>query len=104
MKDPITLTLAAALLVPSLKAQQNPQPQPQAPQMKEVPCPPSLPKPPKGFRFHLPKKLQDELNKKLAGISKTAGVELTPPSPADLQKQVHPCYAPAAVTPPQPKQ
>lgn len=106
MNTKTTLTLAAVLLVPSLNAQQNPQPQPQAPQMKEVPCPPA-PKLPKGIRFHLPKAMQDQLNKKLAGISRTTGVELTPPSPADLPKQVQkPCYAPAVVTPPpiQPKQ
>jgi hypothetical protein len=110
MNTKTTLTLAAALLVPSLKAQQNPQPQPQAPQMKEAPCPPSLPKPPKGIRFHLPKTMQDEINKKFAGITKTTGVELTPPSPAELAKQAQkPCPlpttapvtapAPAAVTP-----
>ena len=102
------IALAAGLAASMIAhAQQNPQPQPQAPQMKESPCPPCLPKPPKGIHFHLPKAIQGQVNKELASVTKTTGVELTPPSPADLAKQVQkPCIAPAVTTPPQiqPKQ
>jgi len=107
MTKTISGILTAALLAGMAARAQQTTPPTQAPQMKEVPCPPNLPKSPKGIRFHLPKKIQDQLNKKLAGISQTTGVDLAPPSPADLAKQVQkPCYAPAAVTPPpiQPKQ
>jgi hypothetical protein len=51
--------------------------------------------------------LMYKINIELAVNTKTTGVELTPPSPADLAKQAQkPCYAPAVVTPPpiQPKE
>ena len=104
MNTKTTLSLAAGLAISTIcLAQQNPQPQPTQPsQAQQSPCTETK-QPAKKPRFgiHIPRNIQDAINKNAKKLSDKTGIDVDPNAPAevlkDAQKSVsHPCPAPAS--------
>jgi len=107
----ISLAMLAVILSPGLQSGSvatQPQPAPVQPAPTSAPCvttPPAPPKPKNQWKFTLPPKLQQALDKQRKQLQNQAGIT-PPPIPKDAAKPaqpVKPCPAPPAkVTPPPP--
>jgi len=101
MKAFQTLLLSASLLLSAARGQQTTQSQPQATGQQRQPAQTGCPASPiKKPRFHIPKSIQDAINRRVKQINDKAGIELDPNAPGQVIKdaqQDKPC--PAAAPP-----
>lgn len=104
MKTKTLLFIVAALFPPYFAGQQSPLPQPSQTSTQPPPCVaiPASPKPQKPFPFHLPPKIQQQIDKERAKIANKTGVTIPQVTPEDLAKHpqpVRPCVPVPAPTP-----